>query len=146
MSICTKALLACECRPVAPGREQVIAVGEIDLATGPRLTDALRAAQARAQSVVLDLSRTTFIDASGVRILLVAGRHARAASRTFTIAHPTSPVERMLQLVGADRTLTILRDGNVVPEPTTPIRSAIRPAVARRHGFDEARSATARVG
>lgn len=105
MSTCLQTLLACECRPVAPGCERVTAVGEIDLATGPRLTDALREAQARAQSVVLDLSGATFIDASGVRILLAADRRARAASGTFAIAHPSWPVERVLQLVGADRAL-----------------------------------------
>lgn len=146
MSICTKALLTCECRPIAPGYERVIAVGEIDLATGPGLTDALREAQARAHRVVLDLSRTTFIDAGGVRILLAADRHARAIAGTFAIAHPTSPVERVLQLVGADRALTILRRGIVAPEPATPIRSAVRPAVARRHGSVETRSAASPSG
>ncbi|HEU4700946.1 MAG TPA: STAS domain-containing protein [Conexibacter sp.] len=129
----------------------MIAVGEIDLATQSQLTDALRAAQTRAQSVVLDLSGTTFIDAGGARILLAADRHARAAAGTFAISHPAPPVERVLQLVGADRALTILRDGNVAPEPTTPIRAGVMPAVARRHvarrhGCDDARSAAVRSG
>lgn len=105
MSTCLQTLLACERHPVAPGCERVTAVGEIDLATGWRLTDALREAQARAQSVVLDLSGATFIDAGGVRILLAAAARARAASGTFAIAHPTWPVERVLQLVGADLAL-----------------------------------------
>jgi len=116
VSTCIHALLACECRSVAPGYERVSAIGEIDLATGTRLTDALRGAQARAQSVVLDLSAATFIDAGGVRILLAADTRARAASRTFAIANPTSPVERVLQLVGADRVLAILRPGILSPE------------------------------
>jgi anti-anti-sigma factor len=146
MSICTRALLTCECRPVAPGCERVIAVGEIDLSTGSRLTDALRGAQARAPSVVLDLSGVTFIDAGGARILLAADRHARAAAGTFAIAHPEPPVERVLQLVAADRTLVILRHDVPSPEPATPIRSAVRPAPARGHGYDDARSATARLG
>lgn len=131
MSTCIPALLACECHSVAPGCEQVFAVGEIDLATGPRLTDALRGAQARAQRVVLDLSGTTFIDAGGVRILLAADRRACAASGTFAIARPTSLVQRVLQLVGADRSLVILRHGVPPPELATPIRSAVVPAIAR---------------
>ena len=131
MSTCIHALLACECRSVAPGYERVSAIGEIDLATGTRLTDALRGAQARAQSVVLDLSAATFIDAGGVRILLAADTRARAASRTFAIANPTSPVERVLQLVGADRVLAILRPGILSPEPATPIRSTTASAIAR---------------
>jgi anti-anti-sigma factor len=109
----------------------VSAVGEIDLATGSRLTDALCGAQARAQSVLLDLSAATFIDAGGVRILLAADMRAREASGTFAIAHPTSPVERVLQLMGADRVLTIRRPGILSPKPATPIRSTTASAIAR---------------
>jgi anti-anti-sigma factor len=132
VSTCTKALLACECHAVASGYERVSVVGEIDLATGSRLTDVLCAAQARTQGVVLDLSGATFIDAGGVRVLLAAATHARAASGTFAIARPTSPVERVLQLVGADRVLAILPPGILSPEPATPIRSTATPAMARR--------------
>lgn len=146
MSICTKALLACECHSVAPGYERVIAVGEIDLATGSQLTDALCGAQARAQSVVLDLSDATFIDAGGARILLAADRHARAAAGTFAIAHPAAPVERVLQLVGADRALVILRPGSPPSELATPIRSTGPPAMRERPRCDAARSTTARLG
>lgn len=132
MSTCIQALLACESRSVAPGCERVTAVGEIDLATGSQLTDALREAQARAQSVVLDLSAATFIDAGGARILLAADTRARAGSGSFAIVHPTSPVTRVLQLVGADRALAILRPGVPPPELATPIPSAVMPpAVAR---------------
>jgi anti-anti-sigma factor len=131
VSTCVQALLACECHSVALGYERVIAVGEIDLATGAWLTDALQGAQARAQSVVLDLSAATFIDAAGIRILLAADTRARAAFGTFAIADPTSPVERVLQLVGADRVLAILRPGILSPEPATPIRSTAAAAIAR---------------
>lgn len=131
MSTCIHALLACQCHAVAPGYERVSAVGEIDLATGSRLTDALRGAQARAQSVVLDLSAATFIDAGGVRILLAADTRARAASGTFAIANPTSPVERVLQLVGADRVLAVRRPGIFSPEPATPLGSTAASAIAR---------------
>jgi len=131
VSTCIHALLACECRSVASGYERVSAVGEIDLATRPWLTDALHGAQARAQGVVLDLSAATFIDAGGVRILLAADTRARAASGTFAIANPTSPVERVLQLVGADRVLTILQPGILSAEPATPIGSTAASAIAR---------------
>jgi anti-anti-sigma regulatory factor len=81
--------------------------------------------------VVLDLSAATFVDAGGVRILLAVDTRARAASGTFAIASPTSPVERVLRLVGADGVLAILRPGILLPEPATPIRSLAAPAVAR---------------
>jgi anti-sigma B factor antagonist len=99
------ALLTCERRAVALGHQHVAAIGEIDLATGPRLTDALRAAQANARDVVLDLEATTFMDMSGVRVLLAAAEHAQATTGTFAIIHATAPVTRMLTLTGADRAL-----------------------------------------
>lgn len=135
VSTCIQTLLACESCSVAPGCERVTAIGEIDLATGSRLTDALREAQARAQSVVLDLSAATFIDAGGARILLAADARARASSGSFAIVHPTLAVKRLLQLVGADRALAILRPGVRPPEISTPIPSAVMPPAVARTGM-----------
>ena len=105
MSFNSMAPLVCERRAGAPGHQRVLATGEVDLATGPRLTDALHAAQAEARDIVLDLEGTTFIDMSGVRILLAAAEHAHAAAGRFEIVHATAPVTRMLTLTGADRAL-----------------------------------------
>lgn len=105
MSLNSMCLLACERRASAPDHERVAVTGEIDLATGPRLIDALRAAQADARHIVLDLDGTTFIDMAGARILLAAAAHARTTAGTFEIVHPTAPVTRLLDLIGADRAL-----------------------------------------
>ena len=105
MSLNNIVLLTCERHAGAPGHQRVVATGEVDLATGSRLADALRAAQADARDVVLDLGGTTFTDMSGVRILLAAAEHARAAGGTFEIVRATAPVTRMLTLTGADRAL-----------------------------------------
>jgi anti-anti-sigma factor len=86
----------------------VIAVGEIDLASGPHLADVLREAQAEARHVVLDLGHTTFIDASGARILLGARARTRATSATFVVTGVTAGVKRLLTLLGAE-TLTLAR-------------------------------------
>jgi anti-sigma B factor antagonist len=99
------AVLACERRAVAPDHQRVVASGEVDLFTGPRLIDALHAAQTDARHVELDLGGTTFMDMSGVRILLAAAEHARAAAGTFEIVNATASVARILALTGADRTL-----------------------------------------
>jgi anti-anti-sigma factor len=98
-------LLTCEHRADPPDHHRVAAIGEIDLASGPHLIDALRAAQADAHHVVLDLDGTTFIDMAGARILIAAAAHARATAGTFAIVHPTAPVTRLLVLIGADRAL-----------------------------------------
>ena len=105
MSLTSIALLTCERRAGAPGHQHVVATGEVDLATGPRLAEALRSAQADARHVVLDLEGTTFMDMSGIRILLAAAEHARATAGTFEVVHATRLVARLLALTGADRAL-----------------------------------------
>lgn len=101
------ATLVCERRrPTSDERDEVVAIGEIDIGSAPRLRNVLREAQARARHVVLDLDGMSFIDANGARILLAAEARARATAGTFAIARPTPHVLRLLQLVGADRLLT----------------------------------------
>ncbi len=93
-----------DCEPVvAPDHERVVVVGEIDIATWQRLTDALRVAQERSRHVVLDLAGTTFIDTGGARVLLAATVHARETGGTLEIVRPSAAVTRLLALVGADR-------------------------------------------
>lgn len=77
---------------------------------------------------MLDLQGTTFIDMGGVRILLAAAEHARAAAGTFEIVHLTAPVTRMLTLTGADRALERpttafpqRRERVTAREPATPL-------------------------
>ena len=101
MSDCGNTPFRCERRSDGD-RQHVVAIGEIDLETGPYLTGVIRAAQTHALHVVLDLSQTTFIDAGGARILLAAQARTRATAATFAIAGATAPVERLFALIGAN--------------------------------------------
>jgi anti-anti-sigma factor len=98
---CSNTPFRCERRSDGD-RQHVVAIGEIDLETGPYLTGVIRAAQAQAAHVVLHLGQTTFMDAGGARILLAAHARTRATAATFAIAGATAPVERLLALVGAN--------------------------------------------
>jgi anti-anti-sigma factor len=79
-------------------------VGELDIATSPRLYTTLDSPRARAaQSVVADLTGVTFIDSSGLRALLTAAENlagrlqilpSAACLRLFAVAH----VEDLLPL------------------------------------------------
>ena len=102
MPECSDALFRCERRSLSGDCQHVVAIGEIDIATGPHLTETLHEAQTDALHVVLDLGRTTFIDAGGAHILLAAHARARATAATFAITGATAPVMRLLALVGAD--------------------------------------------
>ena len=48
----------------------------------------------------LDLSRITFIDSTGLRVLLEADAAARANGHSFTMRTPSAPVERILEIAG----------------------------------------------
>jgi anti-anti-sigma factor len=101
---CSTRRFDCE-RIVASDHQHVVVVGEVDIDTRQRLTDALREAQEQSRHVVLDLAGTTFLDTSGARVLLAAAAHARATAATFEIVRPSAAVTRLLALIGADRAL-----------------------------------------
>ncbi len=82
----------------------VVAEGEIDLSTSPAVREQLRAPDAQAPVVVLDLRDVTFMDSSGLGAIV--GQHKRAREHGFRFALAiggAANVERILvlsQLVG----------------------------------------------
>jgi anti-anti-sigma factor len=57
----------------------VIVSGEVDIATAPKLYAALNGGRTRdAASVVIDLRAVTFMDSTGLRVLLTAREAGRA--------------------------------------------------------------------
>jgi len=91
-------------------------VGELDLATSPRLRSALRAAQLRARMIVLNLRRLTFIDSAGVHAILDAATRAEERGGRLLIARGQAQVDRMLALTGASARLSIF---DLDPTPPT---------------------------
>ena len=80
---------------VADGAARVVACGELDAGSREELAAAARAARARADRVVLDLSRVDFVDAMGLRTLLDLHADAHVA----IVGSPA--VDRVLELAGA---------------------------------------------
>jgi anti-anti-sigma factor len=79
--------------------------GEIDVATAPLLQEALLAQIECRMRTVADLADVTFMDASGVGMLISADRLARQRGVRLTVTHPTGLVARVLRLTRADRIL-----------------------------------------
>ena len=71
--------------------------GEVDLATVSELQQAL-AASGRAQPVVVDLTECTFLDSSGVRVLLAAATEAEGAGESFSLVAGEGGVRRALEI------------------------------------------------
>lgn len=74
------------------------AAGEIDLYTAPALRDALVAAAESSSRIVIDLSRVTFLDSTGLGVMLGALGRARSVQRSVALVGPTSMVRRVLEI------------------------------------------------
>ncbi|MDO0924334.1 STAS domain-containing protein [Streptomyces sp. TG1A-8] len=86
---------------VAEGVRVVTLAGEIDHHTGDALRRALDVPDGPPR-VVADLHRVTFMDSSGINILLAAHRTLTEAGGWLRLAAPTPSVLRTLQIVGID--------------------------------------------
>jgi anti-sigma B factor antagonist len=89
----------------------VIASGEIDLATSPELRAALHEEQAQAPAVVLDLREVTFIDSSGLGVIVGQQKRSQEDGTRFAVAvEAGTSVERILNLSGLIKVLDIVAD------------------------------------
>jgi len=81
--------------------------GEIDLAAAPRVESAIEEALAGEEGVeiTIDLEGVTFLDSTGLRVLVAA--HARCAGegRSLTLVNPSASVSRILEITGLGQTL-----------------------------------------
>jgi anti-sigma B factor antagonist len=82
--------------------------GEIDAHTAPRLAAAL-AEQAEADILVAHVGGVTFMDSSGLRVLVEATTRATTQGRVLIISNPSAAVRRVIEISGLDGTLE-LRD------------------------------------
>ncbi|GGQ32888.1 hypothetical protein GCM10010266_65040 [Streptomyces griseomycini] len=84
------------------GIRVLTAVGEIDHHTGDRLRQALDVTGTAQPRIVIDLRQVTFLDSSGINLLISAHQHITQAGGRLRLADPTTPVQRVLSLVGID--------------------------------------------
>ena len=94
-------LFTCARTHARAGAAGVRLTGELDLATACRLERALRDAEAEATQVVLDLRELTFLDCSGIRVILGAALRARRAGHGLTVVRGPAQVDRVFTLTGA---------------------------------------------
>ncbi|MEU2228483.1 STAS domain-containing protein [Streptomyces sp. NPDC018347] len=88
---------------VADGGVRVVTLaGEIDHHTGDTLRQALDATGVRRPRIVVDLGQVTFMDSSGINILIAAHRALTEAGGWLRLAAPGESVKRILTLVGVD--------------------------------------------
>jgi anti-anti-sigma factor len=76
----------------------IIVHGDIDIATGPVLEEAITTREASGGSIVIDLGNVDFIDSSGLRTLLSASGRARDNDARVTLRKVGPEVARLLDL------------------------------------------------
>ena len=96
---------ACSWRQGGLDAGSVDVTGELDMASAPEL-DACLLALADAD-VIVDLAGLTFMDSSGISVLIVAFKRSVKHGRTFVLRAPPAQVARVLQLSGTDQVFTI---------------------------------------
>ncbi|MGD2043471.1 MAG: STAS domain-containing protein [Acidimicrobiia bacterium] len=80
--------------------------GEVDLATVDALQRAIDDAYAHGTAdLVVDLTRSTFMDSTGLKALVMANRRFGGTGRSFAIAVSGGPVSRLIDLSGVDTTI-----------------------------------------
>ncbi|WP_317443858.1 STAS domain-containing protein [Streptomyces collinus] len=87
---------------VTDGIHVLTVIGEIDHETGDTFRQALDVPDAPRPRVVVDLGLVTFMDSSGINVLLTAHRALSDAGGWLRLARPDQSVRRVLHLVGID--------------------------------------------
>jgi anti-sigma B factor antagonist len=76
--------------------------GEVDLATSPRLAQALDSALGAdaTTTIRVDLSKVEFMDSAGLRVLVAARRRAEEAGVGLVLHEPHDRVRRIIEITG----------------------------------------------
>jgi anti-sigma B factor antagonist len=97
------------------GLVHVALKGELDLSTVGKVQDELDRVEASSPPiVVLDLSKLTFLDSTGLRCLVTADERAREAGRRVVIVRGPEAVQRVFAITRLEERLEIVDDASAV--------------------------------
>lgn len=91
------------------GEHTLTLSGELDIATADQLTDALAGLAPRpGDNLTIDLSAVSFMDSTGLRVLIAANANAKAAGYDLLIVTGESPAKRVLELTRMDEHMRVV--------------------------------------
>ena len=97
------------------GLVRVALKGELDLSTVGKVQDELNRVEAGSPSVlVLDLSRLTFLDSTGLRCLVTADQRAREQNRRLVIVRGPEAVQRVFTITRLEDHLEMVDDAESI--------------------------------
>ena len=93
------------------GLVHVALVGELDLSTVAKVQEELRRIEVNSPAtVVVDLSKLTFLDSTGLRCIVTADERARDDGRRVVIVRGPDAVQRVFAITRLDDRLEMVDD------------------------------------
>jgi len=91
------------------GLAHVVLTGELDLSTIQKVEQELTRVEGEGPAIVaLDLSRVTFLDSSGLRVIVSADQRARRENRRFVVVRGPETVQRVFSITRLDEQLELV--------------------------------------
>lgn len=91
-----------------PERYTIAVTGEVDISNASTLRDAIDLAlEQPTDQVVLDLAQVSYIDSTGIGVLVGAAHHAAEHQKGFSAVNAQPGVMRVVQLLGVDQEISI---------------------------------------
>lgn len=101
-------------RQVDGTRTTLVLDGDLDVHSAPLVQQAVAAAVREGTGdVVLDLRGVSFVDSSGLGVLIACHKRAGRESRQLVLRAPSHRVARLLAVTTLDRVLTVEPDPSV---------------------------------
>jgi anti-sigma B factor antagonist len=82
--------------------------GELDASTAPSLDAAFAELPAATSQVDVDLDGVTFIDSSGLRVLIALNDRVTAEGGRVVVSSASNPVRRLLEITGLESTFGVI--------------------------------------
>lgn len=93
------------------GFAHVVLTGELDLSTIEKVEQELARVEGTGPATVaLDLSRLTFLDSSGLRVIVSADKRARRENRRFVVVRGPESIQRVFSITRLDQQLELVDD------------------------------------
>jgi anti-anti-sigma factor len=93
------------------GLVHVALIGELDLSTVAKVQEELRRVEASSPAtLVVDLSKLTFLDSTGLRCIVTADERARSDGRRIVIVRGPDAVQRVFAITRLDDRLEMVDD------------------------------------
>jgi anti-sigma B factor antagonist len=88
--------------------------GELDLSTVGKVDDELQRWEGSSQDLVLDLSRLTFLDSTGLRCVVRADERAKEDGRRLVVVKGPEAVQRVFEITRLQERLELVDDASSV--------------------------------